>query len=134
MKKLYRSRDSQVIAGVCGGLGEYFEIDPVIFRIIFIVLSFVYGIGLIAYAIAWIVVPQRSEGEVVQPATPSEKSELTRYLPGLILIIVGAAFLLGRIWDWWTFRYVWPLALIGIGVYFIVRAMSPKKEERDAGK
>jgi phage shock protein PspC (stress-responsive transcriptional regulator) len=55
---LRRDRRSKVIAGVCGGLGRHLDIDPVVFRILFAVLSFVGGIGLLAYAAAWLFVPQ----------------------------------------------------------------------------
>jgi Putative stress-responsive transcriptional regulator len=44
MKKLYRSRENKVLAGVCGGIGEYFEIDPVIVRLIWIVLTMIWGL------------------------------------------------------------------------------------------
>ncbi|HET9170615.1 MAG TPA: PspC domain-containing protein [Actinospica sp.] len=54
---LRRDRRSKVIAGVCGGLGRHLDIDPVVFRILFAVLSFVGGIGLLAYAAAWLFVP-----------------------------------------------------------------------------
>jgi phage shock protein PspC (stress-responsive transcriptional regulator) len=55
---LRRDRRSKVIAGVCGGLGRHLDIDPVVFRILFAVLSFVGGIGLLAYAAAWLFLPQ----------------------------------------------------------------------------
>jgi phage shock protein PspC (stress-responsive transcriptional regulator) len=57
-RRLYRSTESKVIAGVCGGLGAYFNIDPVILRIIFVLLTFVNGVGLLAYIILWIAVPK----------------------------------------------------------------------------
>ncbi len=59
-KRLYRSRTDKMIAGVCGGLAEYFDTDPVIIRLIFIFLL-LFGIGpiIIAYIIMWIVVPQK---------------------------------------------------------------------------
>jgi phage shock protein PspC (stress-responsive transcriptional regulator) len=57
-KRLYRSPDSRVIAGVCGGLGAYFKIDPVILRIVFVLMFFVNGVGLLAYIILWIAVPR----------------------------------------------------------------------------
>ena len=46
-KRIYRSRKEEMIAGVCGGLGEYFDIDPVIMRLIFVLLIFAGGAGLI---------------------------------------------------------------------------------------
>lgn len=57
-KRLYRSRNNKVIAGVCGGLAEYFNIDPVIVRIIAIVLLLPGGLpGFLPYVILWLVVP-----------------------------------------------------------------------------
>ncbi len=56
-KKLYRSYDEKVIAGVCSGLGSYFKLDPVIFRLIF-VLSFFFTFGFFIYLILWIVLPE----------------------------------------------------------------------------
>ncbi|MBN1820122.1 MAG: PspC domain-containing protein [Prolixibacteraceae bacterium] len=57
-RRLYRDPDHRVIGGVCGGLGAYFNMDPVILRIIFVVLFLINGIGLIAYLILWIAVPK----------------------------------------------------------------------------
>ncbi len=58
-KRLYRSRP-RVIGGVCAGLAEYFDIDPTWIRLLFVLLIFASGIGLIAYVIGWIVIPARS--------------------------------------------------------------------------
>jgi len=57
-KKLYRSRNNRMIAGICGGLAEYFDIDPIIIRLITLILVLSLGAGLIAYIIAWIVIPK----------------------------------------------------------------------------
>lgn len=57
-RRLQRSRTNSVIAGVCGGLGEYFGIDPVIFRIIFAVAFLVYGTGIGIYIILYFVMPK----------------------------------------------------------------------------
>ncbi len=56
-KRLYRSRTSRMIWGVCGGLAQYFDVDPVIVRIIFVLLFIANGLGLLAYIILAIVVP-----------------------------------------------------------------------------
>lgn len=58
MKKLCLSRTDKKIAGVCGGLGEYFDIDSTIIRIIFLILLLVIGGGLLAYIICWIAMPK----------------------------------------------------------------------------
>ena len=56
-KRIYRSKNDKIIAGICGGLAKYFEVDPAIVRIIFILLFFFKGIGFLVYLIMWIVVP-----------------------------------------------------------------------------
>jgi len=57
-KRLYRDPDNRVLGGVCGGIGQYFKIDPLIIRIIFLVIFFGFGIGLLIYIILWIIVPE----------------------------------------------------------------------------
>lgn len=57
-KKLYRSVEDKKIAGVCGGLGDYFDIDPTIIRLIWLAMIFAVGTGVLAYIIAWIIVPE----------------------------------------------------------------------------
>lgn len=57
-RRLYRDPDRRILGGVCGGLGAYFNMDPVILRIIFVVLFLINGIGLLAYLILWIAVPK----------------------------------------------------------------------------
>ncbi len=58
-KRLYRSNEDRVMAGVCGGFGEYFEVDPVLIRLIFIILGIFGGSGVILYILAWILVPRK---------------------------------------------------------------------------
>ena len=56
-KKLYRYQDGKMIAGVCAGIGRYFNIDPTIVRLVWVLLAFLFGSGILAYLIAWIIVP-----------------------------------------------------------------------------
>lgn len=59
-KKLYLSKKDKMIAGICGGLGEYFNIDPVIFRLAFVIFTIAsFGFGILAYLLAWIIIPER---------------------------------------------------------------------------
>jgi phage shock protein C len=60
-KKLYLSETNKKIAGVCGGVGEYFGIDPTLVRLIWVVFSLIWGAGIIAYLIAWAVIPHKSK-------------------------------------------------------------------------
>ena len=57
MKKLYRSKRNKIIAGVCGGIGEYLGGDPTLVRLLWVLLS-LQGIGIIGYVIAWIIIPE----------------------------------------------------------------------------
>ena len=67
-KRLYRSRKDKVIAGVCGGLAQYFNIDPVIVRVIFVLLVIPGGLpGLLPYLIMWVIVPLEPTGSKKDP-------------------------------------------------------------------
>ncbi|MBR6186737.1 MAG: PspC domain-containing protein [Clostridia bacterium] len=60
MKKLHKSNTQKMVAGVCGGIGEYFNVDPTLIRLGFVALSFAFGGGLLAYIIAAIVIPSET--------------------------------------------------------------------------
>ena len=57
-KRLYLSSSDKKVAGVCGGLGDYFGLDPVFFRVGFVILAFTCGIGILLYIVLWMVVPR----------------------------------------------------------------------------
>ena len=58
-KRLYRSKKQRIIAGVCGGIGEYFNVDPVPIRLLWVIATLLTGgAGIIAYLIAWLIVPE----------------------------------------------------------------------------
>lgn len=59
IKRLYRSKKNKIIAGVCGGIGEYFNIDPVFIRLFWVLCVFAWGFGILAYLIAWLIIPSR---------------------------------------------------------------------------
>lgn len=58
VKKMYRSGKNKVIGGVCGGIGEYLDVDPTIIRLFWILAFFVGGVGFLAYILAWLVIPK----------------------------------------------------------------------------
>ena len=62
-RKLYRSQADRKLAGVCGGLAEYFNVDVTLVRILFVVLAVCGGAGLVLYVAMWILVPDRSEAQ-----------------------------------------------------------------------
>jgi phage shock protein C len=63
-RKLYRSRTDRKLAGVCGGLAQYFNADPTLIRVLFVVLALLGGPGLVIYLVLWILVPEEPQGTV----------------------------------------------------------------------
>lgn len=60
-KKLYLSDTDKKIAGVCGGIAEYFDIDSTLVRLLLVLFSMIVGSGVFAYIIAWLVIPKRPD-------------------------------------------------------------------------
>ncbi|MDD2224922.1 MAG: PspC domain-containing protein [Candidatus Shapirobacteria bacterium] len=146
-KKLFRSVDDNIVAGVCGGLAEYFQIDGSLVRIIFILLAIGGGSGVLIYLILWLVVPsvnQNSSGkqnkeekikefaDEVKDKTKSMAKEIkletkikrTKRINilGVVLILIGLTAIWNQIFpkmiDWDMF---WPIILILVGMLLIFR-------------
>ncbi|MGW7415990.1 PspC domain-containing protein [Streptomyces sp. NPDC054863] len=109
--RLRRSRRHKTIGGVCGGLGQYFDVDPVIFRVVLAVTAVAGGIGLIAYGFAWLLVPQ--EGD--------EENEAKRLLTGrvdgpaliaVLLALVGCGMFLSMLHNGGAFGFSVMLILV----------------------
>jgi phage shock protein PspC (stress-responsive transcriptional regulator) len=82
MKKLHRSSEERKIAGVCAGLGDYFELDPVFFRLFFLFSILFGGLGAIAYVMLWILVPLREGAPAAVRATPLRLSSTDSMIAG----------------------------------------------------
>ena len=75
-KKLYRSVFNKKLCGVCGGIGEYFDIDPTLIRLLWVIVAFLScGTALLAYLICAIVIPQQSRIEPQQPEQPQQPQQ-----------------------------------------------------------
>ena len=126
-RRLYRSREDRVLAGVCGGLGEYLGVDAVLIRIAALVLVFAGGAGILLYVIGWIAMPEAPEpgtpeAERAAIAAPREHTS-GAFALGLLFIVLGALFLVDEAWsDFLAWKYVWPVALIVVGAAVLVRA------------
>jgi phage shock protein PspC (stress-responsive transcriptional regulator) len=113
-RRLVRSRDDRVIAGVAGGLGAYFGIDPILFRIGFVLLVIAgAGSGLVLYVIAWVVLP---EGDTDR-AGPS-RVEAGGVLLGGILVAVGLFWLAETVFPSFG-RYIGPIGLLLLGAALV---------------
>jgi len=119
-RSLYRSKDDKIISGVFGGLAGYLNIDPVILRIIGVVLFLARpGEFILFYIIASIIIP---ESDKETAALKEEKSSVDgSFLFGVALVVLGVVFILQKFFSWFTFDYVWPFILIGVGLYILLR-------------
>jgi phage shock protein C len=115
---LRRSRDDRVIAGVCGGLGRYLGVDPVLLRIAFVVLTVTGGAGLILYLLAFIVIPEQRETEDLGPA-PEARGDVWMYV-GVGLIALGSVLLVDQLVPWFD-RVMAPLILVAVGLGILYR-------------
>jgi phage shock protein C len=122
---LRRSSTDKVIGGVCGGLGRYFGIDPVILRIAVVVLTVAGGGGILLYIIGWIAIPEEKPGEDVGRAAPSSGAT-ARVVIGGTLIALGVLFLLDLTIPDIT-KYLWPLALVVVGIAIIIQASAGRR-------
>ena len=152
-KKLYRSVTDKMIGGVAGGLAEYFEIDPVIVRLLFVLAVIFGGSGILAYIILWIVIPQRpyiitpfnsqKEAQSTESKSDENKSESESKMnsfavkphnnktvfAGAFLIVLGGLFLLDNFVPHFRFSHFWPLVLIGLGIAIIMNAKNNSQNE-----
>ncbi len=60
-KKLYRSRQNRMLGGICGGIGEYLNVDPTVVRLLWVLFTFVGASGLLAYLICLVIIPENPE-------------------------------------------------------------------------
>ena len=109
-----RSRTERVIAGVCGGVGRYLGVDPVLLRIAFIILALANGLGLIAYVVAWVAIPEERPGQPIGPVTEPRR-ETGRLVLGGSLVVLGLVLLLDRLAPNLD-ELFWPVAVVAVGV------------------
>jgi phage shock protein C len=113
-QRLVRSRSERVIAGVCGGIGRYLGVDPVLLRIAFIVLALANGLGVIGYVVAWVAIPEERPGQ--PSATAREpRRETGRLVIGGSLVVLGLVLLLDRLAPDLD-ELFWPVAVVAVGV------------------
>jgi phage shock protein PspC (stress-responsive transcriptional regulator) len=137
-KRLYLSRTNKVIAGVAGGIGEYLDVDPVLIRIAFVVAAFAGGSGILAYIIAWIVIPEQPRETPMTTSTeptsspqpqPTAKTDVRpgrgTIVGGLILIVLGLLFLGENFLPDFHFVDYWPLILVAIGAGLVYKSIRP---------
>jgi phage shock protein C len=140
-KKLYRSRREKVIAGVCGGVAEYFNIDPVWVRIGWVLSVFVKGLGLVAYLLCWVLIPERESALSSQEEASSDAGQAEaggesaegqgaasrssgmqpRVVMGIVLIVLGCIFAVTAFVPFINDRVFWAFVCIALGLALLAR-------------
>jgi phage shock protein C len=147
-KRLTRSEKERILGGVCGGLAEYFNLDPTLVRLVFVLLALAGGAGLLVYIILWIIMPRHPQVEArevvgeniadikkrlvelesgVKTAVTGEKAEEWKrsasFWLGVVLVALGLIFLFSSldIMRWWRWAVLWPVILILLGVLLVWR-------------
>lgn len=119
-RRLYRSRKDRVLAGVCGGLAHYFNLDPVLIRIAFVALALAGGAGILIYILAAIVIPEASAGEDVPRADVTTLSQ-GRVIIGAVLIAIGALLFMREILPGFNDQIFWAIILVALGLGVILK-------------
>ncbi|MEM9034725.1 MAG: PspC domain-containing protein [Actinomycetota bacterium] len=134
-RRLYRSSSDRKIAGISGGLGDYFGVDPVVFRLAFVFFTVFGGAGLLAYIIAWLVLPSDDGAGRPARSEPPGGSWTGPAIVGGILILAGAVTLLDSS-AWFGFDFdgpavFWPLIFIGGGAWLLLREGPLRSDSAD---
>jgi len=139
-KKLYRSETNRVLAGVAGGLGEYFVIDPTLIRLLFVLLTVFGGGGVLVYIILWILIPSENNSEKNSEETIKDNAEELKNRAkkfaeefrgmstdnhprnwfGFIVIVLGLLFLFDNL-GFLKFHLFWPVLLIAFGFFLLFK-------------
>lgn len=149
-KKLFRSKSNELIGGVCGGLAAYFNTDPILFRILFVVAFIFGGSGFLIYIVLWIAVPQEPDAYTMnatkndnnmdentssyqteeKPKPKNDKPDRSdgNLWGGLILIALGAIFLIDRFVPRIDFGDLWPVILIVVGIILVSKAYQKQNQ------
>jgi phage shock protein PspC (stress-responsive transcriptional regulator) len=123
VRRLKRREEGKLIAGVASGLGAYTGVDPVIFRIAFIVLAVAGGAGLLLYALGWLLIPSEASDQSVGEQVIHRKRGRGSTILGILLLAAGAIWLIGDAGLWGDpgdfGEVAWAIALIAIGVILL---------------
>jgi len=146
-RRIYRSSRDRMIAGVAGGLAEYFDIDPVLTRAGFVILTLSGGLGILTYIVLWIIMPydyemtpmpqqsQYGPNEIhsftgVQDGKGNNNDSTKRYVIAGIFIVLGVLLLLDNLIQHISFKFIFPILLIIIGVIIFIIGSNFSKREK----
>lgn len=131
--RLTRSEEDRVIAGVCGGIANYLDVESVWVRVLFGLLILASGMGLVIYLVLWFIMPldetvggtavlKENFDDLSQTVSSSARRIGQPGTVGVALVALGVFFLLNQLGlVGWLGGLFWPLLIIGVGVYFLSR-------------
>ncbi len=112
-------------AGVGGGLGEYFDVDPVLFRVLFATAAFFGGVGVLAYLLAWAVIPERATPHAAVDRWIGELRR--RRVPVWLVMLVGGLVAWGIGFSWWVPRPFLPLLVVAVVLAALIARRGPAR-------
>ncbi len=119
-KRLYRARHNTGVAGVCSGFSDYLGVDVSIIRLIIVLLTMTSsGMVIVGYLIAVMIMPVQPRTTWAIDSTEAQDKRQNRKAIGFMLMTIGIYLILKRHIAWLDFDLVWPVALIGLGLYFL---------------
>jgi phage shock protein PspC (stress-responsive transcriptional regulator) len=137
-KKLYRSHEDRMLSGVCGGFAAYLNVDSTIVRILWVVLSLLWGVGVLLYIAAMIIIPENPNFEEGGEARKSSGNDKAIFWGGLF-ILLGVLLLLRQAGFFYSIRFwhipwqlIWAVFLILIGIFLLFNRKEPA-DEAEAG-
>lgn len=158
-RRLTRDTRRSVLGGVAAGFANYFDMDPVLARLGFVLLAFLNGVGVLFYLICWVVMPRQDAETAPAPPNVSAQAEQVvdevraagervvdeiktssanpgggQIAAGIVLIVLGCLFLMDR-FDWFRWSHwmhmanLWPVVVIIIGFLLILRSRKDRTDE-----
>ncbi|NLL89018.1 MAG: PspC domain-containing protein [Firmicutes bacterium] len=122
-KRLQLSHD-KVIGGVCGGIAEFFNIDPTLVRLVWALLTLIWPIGLLLYLAAMFIIPATTHrsGDSKAGGSESDPQSSRNRTFGLVLLIFGAVMLLHKLIPIISWQIIWSIVFIVVGLLLIIRS------------
>lgn len=124
-RKIYRSADDRVIAGVAAGIGEYLGVDPVFVRLAFVALTFAGGFGVVTYGLCWLLIPE-DDRPPERRSPPHRAAEPVRIV-AVGLMLLGLLLLFRQVHVWPGDNLVWPTLLAAAGLALLWKRSSPEQ-------
>ena len=127
IRRLERPEDDRIIAGVAAGLGRYFDLTPTVFRLAFVVLTLLGGVGILIYVAAVLVMPKEGEDASIFERALADRRQHPGRLVGLGLVALAILIVLSHVGTWPSEGTAWVIAIVGLVVLLVTGEGRPRK-------